>query len=79
MTGFVYDTVMSYHATPDPIEIHPEDPRRIYKIFSILEKHGLLAECIRIKSRRATREEITAIHSIIHYRKMRETTSKLYI
>ncbi|KAG1136424.1 hypothetical protein G6F37_009766 [Rhizopus arrhizus] len=74
MTGFVYDTVMSYHATPDPIEIHPEDPRRIYKIFSILEKHGLLAECVRIKSRRATREEITAIHSIIHYRKMRETT-----
>ncbi|KAG1459853.1 hypothetical protein G6F46_005190 [Rhizopus delemar] len=74
MTGFVYDTIMSYHATPDPIEIHPEDPRRIYKIFSILEKHGLLAECVRIKSRRATREEITAIHSIIHYRKMRETT-----
>ncbi|KAG1448264.1 hypothetical protein G6F56_008994 [Rhizopus delemar] len=76
-TGYVYDTVMSYHATPDPIEIHPEDPRRIYKIFAILEKHGLLAECQRIKSRRATREEITDIHSITHYRKMRETTSKL--
>ncbi|KAI9264770.1 hypothetical protein BY458DRAFT_490985 [Sporodiniella umbellata] len=73
-TGYVYDTIMSYHATPDPIEIHPEDPQRLYRIYSILQKHGLLAECKRIKSRKATREEITDIHSITHYRKMRETT-----
>ncbi|RCH94855.1 Histone deacetylase hda1 [Rhizopus azygosporus] len=73
-TGFVYDTAMSYHATPDPIEIHPEDPRRIFKIYSIMEKHGLLAECKRIKSRKATKKEIIAIHSITHYRKMRATT-----
>ncbi|KAG1293226.1 hypothetical protein G6F66_006280 [Rhizopus arrhizus] len=61
-TGFVYDTAMSYHATPDPIDIHPEDPRRIFMIYTTLEKHGLLAECKRIKSRKATKEEITAIH-----------------
>lgn len=78
-TGFVYDTAMSYHATPDPIEIHPEDPRRIFKIYSIMEKHGLLAECKRIKSRKATKEEIIAIHSITHYRKMRATTSKCLV
>ncbi|RCH82898.1 Histone deacetylase hda1, partial [Rhizopus stolonifer] len=58
-TGFVYDIVMSYHATLNPIDIHPEDPRRIYKIYAVLEKNGLLAECQRIKSRKATREEIT--------------------
>lgn len=74
-TGFVYDTAMSYHATPDPIDIHPEDPRRIFMIYTTLEKHGLLAECKRIKSRKATKEEITAIHSINHYKKMKETAS----
>ncbi|KAI9483581.1 MAG: hypothetical protein EXX96DRAFT_451775, partial [Benjaminiella poitrasii] len=67
-TGFVYDTAMSYHATPDPMEIHPEDPRRIFKIFNILERNGLLNECKRIKSRRALKEEILLVHNIIHYR-----------
>jgi hypothetical protein len=72
-TGFVYDTAMSYHATPNPMEIHPEDPRRIFKIFNILDQHGLLQECERINSRRATKQEILLVHNIIHYRKMRET------
>lgn len=75
-TGFVYDTAMSYHATPNPMEIHPEDPRRIFKIFNILDKHGLLRECERINSRRATKQEILLAHNIIHYRKMRETAGK---
>lgn len=74
-TGFVYDTAMSYHATPNPMEIHPEDPRRIFKIFNILDKHGLLRECERINSRRATKQEILLAHNIIHYRKMRETAA----
>lgn len=73
-TGFVYDTAMSYHATPNPMEIHPEDPRRIFKIFNILEQHGLLQECERIASRRATKQEILLVHNIIHYRKLRDTT-----
>ncbi|GAA5805593.1 hypothetical protein HPULCUR_011113 [Helicostylum pulchrum] len=72
-TGFVYDTAMSYHATPNPMEIHPEDPRRIFKIFNILEQHGLLRECERIASRRATKQEILLVHNIIHYRKLRDT------
>jgi hypothetical protein len=72
-TGFVYDTAMSYHATPNPMEIHPEDPRRIFKIFEILETHGLLKECKRIGSRRATKEEVLLVHNIVHYRKIRET------
>ncbi|KAI8048226.1 hypothetical protein BDF21DRAFT_351767 [Thamnidium elegans] len=72
-TGFVYDTAMSYHATPNPMEIHPEDPRRIFKIFNILEQHGILRECRRIVSRRATKQEILLVHNIIHYRKLRDT------
>jgi hypothetical protein len=75
-TGFVYDTVMSYHATPDPMEIHPEDPRRIFKIFNILDRHGLLKECLRIQSRRATKEEILLVHNIVHFRKLRDTSGK---
>ncbi|KAG2196385.1 hypothetical protein INT47_012889 [Mucor saturninus] len=72
-TGFVYDTAMSYHATPNPMEIHPEDPRRIFKIFNILEQNGLLGECERINSRRATKEEILLVHNIIHYRTLRQS------
>ncbi|KAL7325553.1 Histone deacetylase hda1, variant 3 [Mucor circinelloides] len=73
-TGFVYDTAMSYHATPDDTEIHPEDPRRIFKIFNIMERYGLLTECRRIKSRRATKEEILLVHNITHYRTLRNTS-----
>ncbi|GAN04554.1 conserved hypothetical protein [Mucor ambiguus] len=73
-TGFVYDTAMSYHATPDDTEIHPEDPRRIFKIFNIMERHGLLTECKRIKSRRATKHEILLVHNIKHYRTLRNTS-----
>ncbi|RCH77626.1 Histone deacetylase hda1, partial [Rhizopus stolonifer] len=73
-TGFVYDTAMSYHATPDPMEIHPEDPHRIFKIFNIMEREGLLRECKRIKSRRATKQEILLVHNIVHYRKLRATS-----
>ncbi|KAK4509410.1 uncharacterized protein ATC70_007761 [Mucor velutinosus] len=73
-TGFVYDTAMSYHATPDDTEIHPEDPRRIFKIFNIMERHGLLTECKRIKSRRATKDEILLVHNITHYRTLRNTS-----
>lgn len=77
-TGFVYDTAMSYHATPNPMEIHPEDPRRIFKIFHILEQHGLLQECERINSRRATKEEVLLVHNILHYRKLRETAGMFF-
>lgn len=75
-TGFVYDTAMSYHATPDDTEIHPEDPRRIFKIFNIMERHGLLTECKRIKSRRATKDEILLVHNITHYRTLRNTSGR---
>ncbi|CEP09823.1 hypothetical protein [Parasitella parasitica] len=75
-TGFVYDTAMSYHATPDDTEIHPEDPRRIFKIFNIMERRGLLSECKRIRSRRATKEEILLVHNITHYRTLRNTSGK---
>lgn len=77
-TGFVYDTAMSYHATPNPMEIHPEDPRRIFKIFNILEQNGLLGECERINSRRATKEEILLVHNILHYRTIRETAGSFF-
>ncbi|KAI8969671.1 hypothetical protein BDB01DRAFT_855602 [Pilobolus umbonatus] len=72
-TGYVYDIFMSYHATPDPTEIHPEDPRRIFKIYRMMKIKGLFAECERIKSRRATREEILLVHNIPHYKTLRDS------
>jgi histone deacetylase 6 len=67
---------MFYHARLDPSEIHPEDPRRIFKIFNILRERGLLSECKRVISRRATKEEILLVHNILFYRTMRDTRGK---
>jgi histone deacetylase 6 len=76
-TGYVYDVFMSFHATPDPTEIHPEDPRRIFKIYNILAKNGILAECKRIKSRKATRNEILLAHTPSHYQSILDTACKV--
>jgi hypothetical protein len=75
-TGYTYDGAMFYHARLDPSEIHPEDPRRIFKIFNILRERGLLSECKRVISRRATKEEILLVHNILFYRTMRDTRGK---
>ncbi|KAJ2715095.1 Histone deacetylase hda1, partial [Coemansia spiralis] len=41
--GYVYDVRMKYHRDlEDPGDPHPEDPRRIYWIYCILKKAGLL-------------------------------------
>ncbi|KAI8874801.1 histone deacetylase superfamily [Backusella circina FSU 941] len=72
-TGYVYDVYMSFHATPDPTEIHPEDPRRIFKIYNRLAKNGILDECLRIKSRMATKREILLVHTASHYQSILDT------
>lgn len=88
-TGLVYDDRMKFHAEPGDLEatavvdIHPEDPRRIYEIFHEILEAGLVQEsvdsddedsddardekCWRIHTRHATRAEICLIHKPEHY------------
>ncbi|ODQ63543.1 putative catalytic subunit of a class II histone deacetylase complex [Nadsonia fulvescens var. elongata DSM 6958] len=82
-TGICYDVRMRYHAKivtspSDYTDPHPEDPRRIFRIYKILAENGLIndpslcgAENIgnlmqKVPVREATDEEILEIHSKEH-------------
>lgn len=66
-TGVVYDTFMLKHqCTCGNTHIHPEHAGRIQSIWSRLQETGLLGKCERIRGRKATLEEIQAVHSEHH-------------
>ncbi|KAG0676538.1 Histone deacetylase hda1 [Pichia californica] len=82
-TGLVYDVRMRYHAKIytsyfEYIDPHPEDPRRIYRIYKILAENGLIIDptlsgsdeigeyMLKIPIREATKEEILTVHSEEH-------------
>lgn len=86
-TGLCYDPRMRYHseirATSD---VHPEDPRRIWKIYNELCQAGLVEapESIRplvkqplkrIPVREGTKDEICLVHTEEHYRFVESTAS----
>jgi len=57
----VYDDHMMEHKNVlEPS--HPEKPERISWIRDMLEEYGLLKRCIKLASRRATREELNLVH-----------------
>ncbi|CUM66524.1 uncharacterized protein PRCAT00004191001 [Priceomyces carsonii] len=79
-TGLVYDVRMRYHAKIftsyfEYIDPHPEDPRRIYRIYKRLAEAGLIQDSslsgsdeigplmVKIPTREATVEEILEVHS----------------
>jgi hypothetical protein len=63
-TGLVFDEMMLRHRDmADKNFKHPEKPQRIARIFKELWKHGLVDRCEHVRSRRATREELQAVHS----------------
>jgi hypothetical protein len=63
-TGLVFDEVMLRHRDmADKNFKHPEKPQRIARIFKELCKHDLVDRCEHVCSRRATREELQAVHS----------------
>jgi histone deacetylase 6 len=82
-SGIVYDPRMRFHTEKEIDEdedIHPEDPRRIWEIFTELQNAGLVEEegveidkqlrpfkLYRIKARFAEPEEIFLVHSRRHY------------
>lgn len=80
-TGLVYDVRMRFHVEIKPEQnagVHPEDPRRIWMIFSELVQAGLVDDrdspgfasqylLGRIPARQATRDEICAVHTQRHF------------
>ncbi|KAL2366192.1 hypothetical protein RJZ56_000840 [Blastomyces dermatitidis] len=78
-TGLCYDIRMRYHCEVKPtLDVHPEDPRRIYYIYKELCKAGLVDDpessrplvslpLQRIGAREATEEEISLVHDTEHY------------
>lgn len=89
-TGLVYDVRMRYHAKLytsyfEYIDPHPEDPRRIYRIYKILAENGLIIDpslcgsdeigdfMQKIPIREASKEEILAVHSEDHLKFIEST------
>lgn len=92
-TGLCYDVRMRYHAKIftsyfEYIGPHPEDPRRIYRIYKILAENGLINDptlsgvddlgdlMLKIPVRAATSEEILQVHTKEHLEFI-ESTEKM--
>ncbi|XP_037628582.1 histone deacetylase 6 isoform X2 [Sebastes umbrosus] len=71
-TGLVYDERMMEHMNMWDRH-HPEQPQRIFKIFSKHQQLGLVDRCQRIQARLATEEELSRCHSVQHIEQMRAT------
>lgn len=93
-TGLVYDVRMRYHAKIftsyfEYIDPHPEDPRRIYRIYKKLAESGLIHDTslsgsdhlgpymAKIPVREATAEEILEVHSKEHLQYIQSTETML--
>nr|XP_046240243.1 histone deacetylase 7-like isoform X2 [Scatophagus argus] len=66
-TGLVYDAQMQKHqCTCGDNSRHPEHAGRVQSIWSRLHERGLRSQCERIRSRKATPEELQSVHSEKH-------------
>ena len=90
-TGLCYDVRMRYHCELDPpkqrLDFHPEDPRRIFKIYKELCMAGLVKDnllntgtlipnpLVRIAAREILEEEVCLVHDKRHYDMMQKTMS----
>lgn len=91
-TGLCYDVRMRYHCELDPpkqrFDYHPEDPRRIFKIYKELCIAGLVKDAllntgtvipkplVNIPARDVTPGEVCLVHDKKHFDFMRSTSSK---
>ncbi|XP_038578558.1 histone deacetylase 6 [Micropterus salmoides] len=71
-TGLVYDERMMEHLNLWDRH-HPEQPQRIFKIFSKHQQLGLVDRCQRIPARLATEEELSRCHRVQHINQMKAT------
>ena len=93
-TGLCYDVRMRYHCELDPpklrLDYHPEDPRRIFKIYRELCIAGLVKDdalntgplisnpLVRLTLRDATEAEVCSVHDKSHWDYMRSTPSSSF-
>lgn len=77
LTGYIYDVYMSYHATLDIFQIHPEDPRRLFYIYREMRAQHLLEKCERVTIKKATHQDILAVHHKQLLQVLRKTKSKV--
>lgn len=85
-SGLCYDVQMRYHCEVRPtVDVHPEDPRRIYYIYKELCRAGLVNDpdslrplaprpLKRVYARKATEEEILLVHTAEHYMFVQSTS-----
>ena len=90
-TGICYDVRMRYHCELDPPkqsrDFHPEDPRRIFKIYKELCRAGLINDpllndgnlipnpLLRINARNVSESEVCLVHDKKHWDFMVTTAS----
>lgn len=90
-TGLCYDVRMRYHCELDPPkqsrDFHPEDPRRIFKIYKELCMAGLVKDpmlntgnlipnpLLRINARNVSESEVCLVHDKKHWDFMMTTAS----
>lgn len=72
-TGVVSHSLYIEH---DPGPGHPESPDRLRAIYSLIEKEGLLAQCVRVEPRPATRDEICYVHDQRYYDRVKGTDGR---
>ncbi|KAF9142091.1 Histone deacetylase hda1 [Mortierella sp. GBA39] len=72
-TGYVYDVRMRFHQNIHGDHDHPEDPRRIWKIYEALKNAGCLTRMVKLPSREATQAELGLVHTEEHIQTITDT------
>lgn len=66
-TGLAFDNLMLKHACIcGDNSIHPEHSGRLQSVWARLNETGLVARCDRLRSRKATQEELQSVHTESH-------------
>ncbi|KAF9273354.1 Histone deacetylase hda1 [Mortierella alpina] len=74
-TGYVYDVRMRHHNNVHGDDDHPEDPRRIWRIFDALNTAQCTDRMIKVPSREATSEELGLVHTESHIENITKTSA----
>jgi len=66
-----------FHSNVHGEDDHPEDPRRIWRIYEALQSAGCTNRMIKIPSREATLEELQLIHTENHIESIQKTSGRV--
>jgi histone deacetylase 6 len=87
-SGICYDARMRFHSVINPQDDHPEDPRRIYRIYRAIEDAGLTQlhaqtaddskALKRIPLREVKRDEVLLVHDLNHWESMLATANMTF-